>query len=242
MDLAVEIDRVVPASGNLAVAGQQFWFGPHLGGVTVTLWANSTVVHLIRDGHRIKTVPSRLGAAELRQLLATGGRSAGPPPVATEPGGPVEVERLVNPVGTIGLARRQHPVGYHLAGQRVTIRLDGQLMHILDSTRTLLRTLPNPLQPGERVRDARPGGPPPVIPDNPPTVQRRVSSRGVIMVAGQKIGVGITHAGLTVTVHANDTTFRIYDGDQLLAEVPRTAAKPIARFKARKPEPPRIAR
>jgi hypothetical protein len=97
----------------------------------------------------------------------------------------------------------------------------------------------SPLRPGERVRDARPGGPPPQIPDEPPAGQRRVSRRGVIMVAGQKIGVGITHAGLTVTVHATDTSFRIHDGDQLLVEAPRTTAKPIARFKARKPEPPR---
>jgi hypothetical protein len=46
-------------------------------------------------------------------------------------------------------------------------------------------------------------------------------------------------AGQTVTVEDADTTFRVYDGDQLLAAVPRTTTRPIARFKARKPEPPR---
>jgi hypothetical protein len=92
----------------------------------VTLWANTTVVHLIRDGRRIKTVPSRLGTAQLQQLLNNGGRPAGPAPITTDARGPVEVDRLVNPVGNIGLARRQRPVGYHLAGQRVTIRLDAQ--------------------------------------------------------------------------------------------------------------------
>jgi hypothetical protein len=44
-----------------------------------------------------------------------------------------------------------------------------------------------------------------------------------------------------VTVEDAETTFRVHDGDQLLADVPRTTTKPIARFKARKPEPPRRA-
>jgi len=55
----------------------------------------------------------------------------------------------------------------------------------------------------------------------------------------QKIQVGIGHAGRTVTIEEADTTFRVYDGDQLLTEVIRSTTKPIARFKARKPEPPR---
>lgn len=46
-------------------------------------------------------------------------------------------------------------------------------------------------------------------------------------------------AGLTVTVNASGDTFMIYDQDRLLTEVPRRATKPIARFKARKPEAPR---
>ncbi|MCW2908146.1 MAG: hypothetical protein JWL68_2935, partial [Actinomycetia bacterium] len=41
--------------------------------------------------------------------------------------------------------------------------------------------------------------------------------------------------GRTLTVESADHTFRIYDGDQLLAETGRTTTKPIARFKVRKP-------
>jgi hypothetical protein len=70
-------------------------------------------------------------------------------------------------------------------------------------------------------------------------VDRRVSSRGSIMIAGQRIQVGIGQAGHTATVEEADTTFRVYDGAQLLTEVIRTTTKPIARFKQRKPEPPR---
>jgi hypothetical protein len=73
-------------------------------------------------------------------------------------------------------------------------------------------------------------------------VQRRVSSRGSIAVADQRITVGIAHAGAIVDVEAADTTFRVYLDDQLLTEVARTTAKPIARFKAHKPEPPRHRR
>src|SRR5262249_43221623 len=135
----------------------------------------------------------------------------------------------------------QRPVGFHLAGRRVTVRFDGAVMQLLDQDRTLLRTLANPLAPHDRsrLRDARPAGPAPVVPLTPPPVQRRVSSRGVIMVAGQRITAGIAHAGLTVTVTGRADRFQVHDQDLLLVDVPRTTAKPIARFKARKPEPRR---
>jgi transposase InsO family protein len=65
VNLAVEIDRTVPASGNLQVCGQQFWLGPHRAGTSITLWADTTVVHIICNGVRLKTVPSRLTIAHL---------------------------------------------------------------------------------------------------------------------------------------------------------------------------------
>jgi hypothetical protein len=243
VNLAVQLTRVVPASGNLGVCGQQFWLGPAHAGTTITLWADTTVVHLLKDDVRLKTVPSRLTAAHLRQLLADGGRPAGPPPLPAAPvqrGAAVEVDRLVNATGLIGLAGRQHPVGSHFAGRRVTVRLDQALMQITDHG-VLLRRLPNPLTPTDmaRIRDARPAGPAPAPPADPLRVDRRVSSRGALVIAGQKIHVGIRHAGATLAVEAADTTFRIYDQDQLVTEVARTTTKPIARHKVRKPEPPR---
>jgi hypothetical protein len=86
---------------------------------------------------------------------------------------------------------------------------------------------------------ARPAGPPPQPAAEPVQVERRVSCRGAITIARQRIHIGIVHAGRTLTVESADHTFRIYDGDQLLAETGRTTTKPIARFKVRKPEPPR---
>jgi transposase InsO family protein len=242
--LAVEVTRRVPASGNLGVCGQQFWLGPVQAGREVTLWADTTVVHLIRDGVRLKSVPSRFSLSQLQQLLADDGRPAGPPPLSAgpvAPGAAIEVERTINACGLLALAGRQHPVGYHLAGRRVTARLDHGVLHLLDTDRAVLRSLPNPLTTADlrRIRDARPAGPAPAPATGPLRVDRRVSCRGSICIARQKIQVGIGHAGRTVTIEEADTTFRVYDGDQLLTEVIRSTTKPIARFKARKPEPPR---
>ena len=164
----------------------------------------------------------------------------GPPPIpAGQTADPIEVDCLVNATGLISLAGRQHPIGYHFAGQRITVRLDHGLLQLVDNG-VLLRSLPNPLTPAEhaRIRDARPAGPPPQPAPEPIRVERRVSSRGAITVARQRIHIGTVHAGRTLTVESADHTFR-YDGDQLLTETARTTSKPIARFKVRKPELPR---
>ena len=79
VDLAVEFTRVVPVSGNMTVCGQQFWLGPDRAGSSIAFWADPTVVHLLANGVRLKTVPSRLTVAHLQRLLAEGARPAGPP-------------------------------------------------------------------------------------------------------------------------------------------------------------------
>ena len=65
------------------------------------------------------------------------------------------------------------------------------------------------------------------------SVQRKVSSRGGIQVAGQRIQVGFPHAGKTVTIELNDTTLRIFDKNgELITTVPRVIDGEISRFKA----------
>ncbi len=122
------------------------------------------------------------------------------------------------------------PVGYHFAGRRVTVRIDRGLLQLVDNG-ILLRRLPNPLTAAEvaRIRDARPAGPPPQPAAEPQRVERRVSCRGTLAIAGQRIHLGIAHAGRTLTVEAADTTWRVYDGDGLVAEVARTTTRPISR-------------
>jgi hypothetical protein len=150
------------------------------------------------------------------------------------------VDRTIGPTGLLDLAGRQHPVGYHLARRRVIARLGHGVLHLLDLDRTLLRSLPNPLIAAEMtgIRGACPAGSASLVPGLL-RVDRRVSCRGSVCIARQKIQVGIGHAGQTVTVEEADTTFRVYLGDQLLTEVVRTTTRSIARFKVRQPEPPR---
>jgi hypothetical protein len=50
-------------------------------GRAVRLWAGLSQVHVLLDGHRIKTLPSRPGARDLARLTASGARPAGPPPL-----------------------------------------------------------------------------------------------------------------------------------------------------------------
>ena len=122
-DRAVELDRVVPPSGNLWIAGQQVWLGPAMTGRTVRLWAGLTQVHVLLGGHRIKTLPSRLDARDLARLAAAGAQPAGPPPLPPAAGDVTEVDRTVNASGNVSLGDRIISAGLPLAGQRVTLRL-----------------------------------------------------------------------------------------------------------------------
>jgi hypothetical protein len=235
---AIEVDRVVPPSGNMWVGGQQFWLSPARAGQKVTLWIDTTTVHLSVGGWRIKTVPSRLSEVDLARLRRTDGRPAGPPPAGPSPGALaasrcVEVDRLVNGIGGVTLLNRLILVGSPLAGQRARIRLDGQLMHILTQDGRLWRTLPCPIPPGQRHRlqGARLAGPTP-LPQAVATVQRRVSSRGGVQVARQRIHVGMTHAGKIVTVVTENNSFRLVIDGETVATVPRTTSHEIDRYKA----------
>jgi transposase InsO family protein len=232
--VAVETDRVVPPSGNLWIGGQQVWLGPQLADRKVTLWVDETSLHVLHGGARIKTLPSRLGVAELARLAAAGARPAGPSPLSAGTGTAVEIERTVNACGLVGLAGAQVSVGYQLAGQRVTLRMDGTQMAVITGDGELARTMPCPVPAGDRyrLRGARKAAASAPPPSGPVTVQRRVSSRGGIMVATQKIQVGLIHAGKIVTVTAEDHSFRLVIDGQAAGVVPRTTAREIHRYKA----------
>jgi hypothetical protein len=59
---------------------------------------------------------------------------------------------MVNAAGLVGLAGRQLNVGYELAGQRVTLRMDGTQMTVINHDGELLRTLPCAVPPdGETI-------------------------------------------------------------------------------------------
>jgi transposase InsO family protein len=236
---AIEFDRVVPVSGNMTVAGKQFWLGPTRAGVTVTFWANHDVIHLLIAGVRIKSVRSHLTTADLTRLMATGGRPAGPPPLPAPEadGSAVEVDRVVSTAGTVALGGRVILAAEILAGRRVSIRMDGTTLAFFDTeTRELLRSRPSPVTYAEaaRIRGARPAGPPPRPSLEPVRVQRRASNSGVIMVAGQKVALGRIHAHTVVTVYVAETTLTIEAGGDTRT-VARTTTQPVRNIKSHRP-------
>jgi hypothetical protein len=240
----VAFDRVVPASGNLAVRGKQFWLGPARAGVTVTFWADPDVIHLTIAGGRVKTVRSHLSSNDLAALAATGGRPAGPSPLPpTQPGTALEVDRTVSRCGLISLGDKQLLAAEILGGRRVTIRIEATTLMFFDpDTRELLRTRPNPLtyHQARRLRGARPAGPPPRPSIEPVTAQRRASNTGVIMVAGQKLALGRAHAHTVVTVHVAEHTITVdhHDGGQRTFR--RTTTQPVRSYKAQHPRTPTV--
>jgi transposase InsO family protein len=235
----VELDQVVPPSGNMWLAGRQFWLGPARAGLTVRFWASTEVIHLSIAGARVKSVASHLTVADLQKLVAAGAHNAGPPPIPTlTPGEAVEVDRVISAAGTFTLGGRILVGAAILAGRQVGIRIEPTTLLLFDlDTRTLLRTRPNPLT-GEqvlRLRGARPAGPPPRPALEPVRVQRLVDHHGTVSVCGQRVGVGRAYARRTLTVLVSDTTLAIELDDGDVHIVRRTTTSPAVTIKARSP-------
>jgi transposase InsO family protein len=236
----VEFDRMVPPSGNLWVAGRQFWLGPARAGQTVRFWAGVDVIHLSIAGARVKSLRSHLSAEDLAQLAHGGATPAGPPPLpAVEPGhgGAVEVDRTVSNSGIVGLAGHQVLAAEILRGRRVAIRIEAATLLFFDpDSRELLRARPNPLTREQvlRLRGARPAGPPPRPQTEPVTVQRNVSATGVITVCRQQVALGRIHAGRIVTVHVSEHALAIELDDETRT-VRRTTSLPVRVLKGERP-------
>ncbi len=244
---AVEIELLVPPSGTVSLAGHQLvWLGKAFSGRTVTVWAGHRSVHVLLDGQHVKTLTSRLSAVHLQQLMMRGARPAGPASAALAlprsgplpPASVIEADRTVDRHGYVQIGTHPLLLDARLAGARVTLRLDGHLIHVI-SDNHLVKSLPSPIPHDERVhvRGARivtaPLPPRPVA--GPQQVQRRVPRDGVIMVARQRLRVGRTHAGKTVTVLAEDTHFHVtHDGHELSLH-PRDPSIPLRHFKAHAP-------
>lgn len=80
--VAVEFEARVPPRGTITVMSgkQHIDVHPALAGRTLTIWADQRSIHLILDGHVLRTVSSRLLPADLKFLTMRGARPAGPPP------------------------------------------------------------------------------------------------------------------------------------------------------------------
>jgi transposase InsO family protein len=227
----VELDRVIPPSGNLWFAGRQFWLGPARAGQVVRLWASADVIHLTIADTRVKSLRSHLSPADLSALAAAGATPAGPPPLPDpdSAGGAIEVDRTVSNSGIVSLAHHQVLAAEILRGRRVAIRVEPATLMFFDpDSGELLRTRPNPLTTDEiyALQGARPAGPPPRPRTEPVTVQRRVSATGVITVCRQPVALGRIHAGRTVVVRVSEHTLAIELGHDTKT-VRRTTTNPV---------------
>jgi hypothetical protein len=91
---------------------------------------------------------------------------------------------------------------------------------------------PVPVRDRHRLRGAHRAVPRPPPPAEPVTAQRRVSQRGQIMVATQRIQVGMIHVRKVVTVTADDHSLRVDIEGETVAIVPWTTNREIHRYKA----------
>jgi transposase InsO family protein len=237
----VEFDRVVPPSGNMQLAGKQFWLGPSRAGQVVRFWASVDLIHLLVGSVKIKTVRSHLTVNDLARLVIQGAANAGPSPLPPiEHGAAVEVDRVVSRGGTVCIGGKILLAAEILAGRQVGIRIEPDTLMFFDlQTRELLRVRPNPLSVTQvaRLRGNRPAGPPPRPSLEPVRVQRRASNSGVIMVCGQKIALGRLHRWQTVTIAVSETTLAIELPDQEPKIVRRTTTTAVRNIKAARPRP-----
>lgn len=244
---SLEIDLIVPPSGVVVLVGaQQVWIGKAFAGRTVTLWADAASVHVLLDEEVLKTVASRLTTADLGRLAMRGARPGRPAPALpavgptadSTPPVAVEVDRTATRDGIVTLLGHELALGPQHARTRITLRLHGGLLHAIAGNH-LIKTLPNPISSADlqRLTQSRRAATalPPPPPARPQSVQRRVPTDGVTMVAGQRLRVGRTHAGKIVTVIVEDHHFRVLDGQTELSLHARTDAKPIRNFNAHRP-------
>jgi transposase InsO family protein len=247
---AVEFEARVPPGGDLIiVAGRQhLTLRQGLAGRTLTVWADLHSIHLLLDGHLLRTVASRLLPQDLAYLAMRGARQAGPEPaeaaIGRRDGNPVlaagqavEIDRKVHRDGHITVGGEKYHVGTGHSGTAVTLRLDGHLMHAIAGG-ALAGTWPCPVtaERAARMNGARAAAatlPPPPLPAGSIAARRRVHADGRIMVNKQPIKLGPRHAGKLVTVIIEDTCYRILHGEEELAVKPRKDTSPITRLYVR---------
>jgi integrase-like protein/Mu transposase-like protein len=251
---AVEFETAISPAGVLSVLprAQRLKMGKALAGEVARVWADEVTVHVLIGGKPAKTVPSALDAEDLAELRMRGAAPAGPPPATPAParaeplpaGTVIEVSRTVDVNGNADLAGRKVKIGPELARSKVTLRLDGHLLHVI-ADGVLAKTLPSPVAADDRagLRGARIADTPlPAPAPGPVSVQRKVPKDGVIMVTRQRLRVGAAYAGKIVTVHVEDTHFRVTCDGADIALHPRNEQRPVTRWRAKihapKPETP----
>ena len=204
---AVEFEvRVSPGGTVIIVSGRQsVSVKQGMAGRTLAIWADLHSIHLLLDGHVLRTVASRLLPQDLAYLAMRGARQTGPEPakaaIQQRDGRPVlaagqavEIDRKVHHDGHVIVDGEKYQVGTGYAGTSVTMRLDGHLMHAI-ADGALAGTWPCPVtaERAARMNGARAASaplPPPPLPAGAIAARRRVHPDGRIMVNKQPMKLG----------------------------------------------------
>lgn len=158
----------------------------------------------------------------------------------------VEVDRRASSIGAVSLPGRALRVGAHLAGHRVSVRLDGVPAHLMDEQRPLRRAAPAPArrvchpaqgpprraatQRLDRARHGPAGGPQPEGPSRRSRT-RPTPSRGEQVKDGARLVRSVPHlttdplAGIVNASEILTGFYRQHDcGEALAAELPKLSA------------------
>ena len=247
---AVEFEaRVSPGGTVIIVAGRQsLTVKQRLAGRTLTVWADLHSIHLLLDGHVLRTVASRLLPQDLAFLAMRGARQAGPEPAPDRDPAPRRQARAGRRAGRRDrpqgpprrprLRRRREVPGRHRLRRDRRDHAAGQVPHARHRRRRPRRNLALPItaEGAARMDGARAAAtplPPPTLPAGSIAAHRRVHADGRIMVNKQPIKLGPRHAGKLVTVIIEDTCYRVLHGEEELAVKPRKDTSPITRLYVR---------
>lgn len=248
---AVEVDLVISPVGRLSLpalsGAQDIKFAAALGGQPVTVWADLRSIHVLLAGEVIRTRPSKFTVEDL-EYLRLRGRPAGTEPAApaaptgTVPvGTAIEIERTVGRDGDIIVGATKVKIGVYLAGQRITMRLDRNLAHII-ADGCLVETVPAPLTPEQAARMTgahTATGPLPARRPGVVKLMRTIPADGITQVAGQRLRVGRAHVGKTVTILAEDTVFRVLHNDIEISTHVRKNTNPVTHLRSSPHRTPR---
>jgi hypothetical protein len=127
----------------IIVAGRQsLTFKQGLAGRTLTAWADLHSIHLLLNGHVLRTVASRLLPQDLAFLSMRGARQAGPEParaaIGRRGGKPVlaagqavEISRKVHRDGRVVVNKQFMKLGPRHAGKLVTVIIEDTCCRVL---------------------------------------------------------------------------------------------------------------
>jgi hypothetical protein len=124
----VEVDRTATRDGVVTLLGHHLTLGVQNARRRVTLRIEGGLIHVIADGHLVKTIPNPLAPLEAKRLSGVR-RATAPPALAS---GPQRVQRTVPKDGVVMVAGQRLRVGRTHTGKIITVIVEDHHFRVLD--------------------------------------------------------------------------------------------------------------